>query len=245
MMSVYHESTVGEKMDWLNDALDKQYTLVTALKQTPSSQVLLLRHKTLHWPIVKRTFTGSAEVYRHLLNVTHPHLPRIYEVVQRENIVTVLEEYIDGCTVAQVLETGHYTERGTRQVSKQLCDALSALHSLGIVHRDIKPENVMVDCNGMTKLIDFNACRLVKPAQSKDTQLLGTAGYAAPEQYGFKESDERTDIYALGMLMNVMLTGEHYSKQRARGRLGKIIRRCVQPSPEERFSDALSLRRAL
>ena len=232
-------------MDWLTTTMTDQYQFVSVLKQTPASQVQLLRHKALGTSLIKRTFQGNADVYRRLLTVTHPNLPRIYEAAQEGETVTILEEYIDGMTVAQVLETGHYTERGTRYVAKNLCDALYALHSLGIIHRDIKPENVMCDKNGAIKLIDFNASRIIKPWQDKDTQQLGTAGYAAPEQYGFKDSDERTDIYALGMMMNVMLTGEHYARQRARGRLGKIIRRCIQPSPEERFSDVLSLRRTL
>jgi serine/threonine protein kinase len=114
------------------------------------------------------------------------------------------------------------------------------------VHLDIKPENVMIDNNGTVKLIDYSAAKLYKSHRTQDTQLLGTAGYAAPEQFGITQSDGRVDIYALGILMNVMLTGEHPSKAfYKKGRLKKIIEKCTRIDPNRRYQKIKDLKKAL
>ena len=125
-----------------------------------------------------------------------------------------------------------------------LCDALTALHDRGIVHRDIKPENVMVDKSGRVVLIDFNASRIESEA-IKDTVIMGTVGYASPEQLGLAQTDARTDIYAIGVLYNVMLTGQHPSVTIATGKTGRIVRKCTAVNPNERYHTAIELWAAL
>ena len=93
----------------------------------------------------------------------------------------------------------------------QICKALGILHNSGIVHRDIKPENILVRGTEAV-LIDFDAARLVKPEHRTDTQIMGTTGYAAPEQFGFSQTDARADIYSLGIVFNEMLIRQHPSK---------------------------------
>ncbi len=104
-----------------------------------------------------------------------------------------------------------FTPAETRKITLQLCNALWMLHKLGAVHRDIKPENVIVR-GSEAVLIDFDASRIFKSEMSHDTQILGTTGYAAPEQYGISQTDERADIYSVSVLLNIMLTGKHPSK---------------------------------
>ena len=118
------------------------------------------------------------------------------------------------------------------------------LHSIGAVHRDVKPENIILRGDNAV-LIDFDAARFHKPENSADTQILGTTGFAAPEQYGLSQSDIRTDIYALGVLINVMLTGEHPSRHLAKGRMGRIVDRCTQVNPQRRYKNVLRLMEAL
>ena len=118
------------------------------------------------------------------------------------------------------------------------------LHTLGAVHRDVKPENIILR-GDQAVLIDFDAARLHKPEHETDTQVLGTTGFAAPEQYGLSQTDQRADIYAAGILINVMLTGEHPSRKLAEGHLGRVVRRCTQVSPEKRYPNVLRLMEAL
>ena len=114
----------------------------------------------------------------------------------------------------------------------------------GIIHRDVKPENVIVELSGRVVLIDLNASRIESNA-SKDTVIMGTVGYASPEQMGINQSDSRTDIYAVGVLLNVMLTGKHPSDVLVKGRPGRIVQKCTQINPDLRYQDALRLAKAL
>ena len=134
----------------------------------------------------------------------------------------MLEEFIEGDTLGFLLKDSLFTQDETREIVRQVCRALWVLHSIGAVHRDVKPENIIMRGKEAV-LIDFDAARLHKPELSTDTHVLGTTGFAAPEQYGLSQSDLRTDIYSLGILINVMLTGEHPSKKLAEGRLGRVV----------------------
>ena len=129
---------------------------------------------------------------------------------------------------------GNTADGGVRKIILACCNALSVLHENGFVHRDIKPENILVTPDGRVVLLDFNAARKIRPG-ARDTQVLGTVGYAPPEQYGIAASDERADIYALGVLMNILLTGRHPSDRLAKGKAGRIIRKCTQINPADRF----------
>lgn len=233
-------------VDWLNGALEKYYTPVKTLKKSEASEVQHLRHNTLHKDMIKLVYTGSAEVYQVLRGIHHPNLPSIYEAIQDGPAVTVLEEYISGPTIADSLQAQVYPENEAKRIVLALCDALAALHSLGIIHRDIKPENVMIDDSGTVKLIDFNAAKFYKSYQVNDTVMIGTTGFAAPEQFGIAQSDERTDIFSLGILLNVMLTGEHPSRRLYPGkRLAHIIEKCTQIAPDKRYSNVLLLAKEL
>ena len=159
-----------------------------------------------------------------------------------ENLV--IEEFIQGDTLGFLLEGALFTPQETRKIIKQLCQGLWVLHSMAAIHRDIKPENVILRGDDAV-LIDFDAARLHKPQAETDTQILGTTGFAAPEQYGLGQSDTRTDIYSLGVLMNVMLTGEHPSQKLAEGRMGGVIQRCTRVNPAKRYKDVLRLMEVL
>ena len=107
---------------------------------------------------------------------------------------------------------------------------------MGAAHRDIKPENVLMR-GGEAVLIDFDASRIIKNKSENDTRILGTTGYAAPEQHGISQPDERADIYALDVLLNIMLTGKHPSKELAAGRMGRIVQKCTMTTPKKRYKN--------
>ena len=225
---------------WLLGRLDEAFESVRTLKESPRGSVRLIRHRAAGQRFILRRFTGNGEVYRKLLSYSCQNLPVIYEAVSQGEDNLVLEEFIEGDTLGFLLEGALFSPKETRKIIIQLCRALWVLHGLAAVHRDIKPENVILK-GSEAVLIDFDAARLHKPEAAAGTQILGTTGFAAPEQYGLSQSDTRTDIYSLGVLMNVMLTGQHPSQTLAEGRLGRVIGRCTQVNPEKRYRDVVHL----
>lgn len=230
--------------DELLRAVELYFDRMRVLKRSARGTVTLLRHRETGKRYVFRQFMGSGDVYRRLLMVECPHLPRIEEVAEANGQVAVLEEYVQGDTLLFLLEGGLLDWDEAKKVTADVCAALWVLHSLGAVHRDVKDSNVILRGSDAV-LIDFDASRIVKPEQAADTVVLGTTGYAAPEQFGLSQTDGRADIYSLGVLLNVMLTGEHPSRQLAPGRAGRIVRRCTMMNPDQRYRSVLELREAL
>ena len=229
---------------WLLQALEEQFLEERLLRQSSRGSLRLLRHQATGRRFILRHYTGNAEVYGRLLHCTCQNLPEIYEVASREEENLVLEEFIQGDNLGDLLRDALFTPEETRSIVTQVCRALWVLHDLAAVHRDVKPENIILR-GSEAVLIDFDAARLHKPEHKADTQVLGTTGFAAPEQYGLSQSDTRTDIYATGILINVMLTGEHPSKKLAEGRMGRIVTRCTQVNPKKRYQSVLQLMEAL
>ena len=225
------------------EAVTTEYDTLRVLKQSPRGTVSVVRHKKSGTRYVLRRYSGSGEVYR-LLPVLCPHLPQIMEAAEQDGQTAVLEEYVQGDTLAELLMGARLTEREARQVTMQLCQALHVLHSMGAVHRDVKPENVILRGSDAV-LIDFDAARIYKDESESDTQVLGTTGFAAPEQYGIFQSDERADIFSLGVLLNIMLTGKHPSREMAAGKMGRIVRKCTMTAPEQRYQSARALMEVL
>lgn len=226
------------------EAVTTEYDTLRVLKQSPRGTVSVVRHKKSGTRYVFRRYSGSGEVYRRLLPVLCPHLPQIMEAAEQDGQTAVLEEYVQGDTLAELLMGARLTEREARQVTMQLCQALHVLHSMGAVHRDVKPENVILRGSDAV-LIDFDTARIYKDESESDTQVLGTTGFAAPEQYGIFQSDERADIFSLGVLLNIMLTGKHPSREMAAGKMGRIVRKCTMTAPEQRYQSARALMEVL
>lgn len=225
-------------------ALLQIYQRVSLLSDKNGCKVLRIRHRELQKDLVLHILPSASSVYETLCGIRCENLPEIYEVFSLDDGMIVLEEYIEGLTVAQIAETGKYRKRGAVKVLDAICSGLGILHDNGIVHRDIKPENIMVEKTGRVVIIDFNAARRIS-AKKRDTVVMGTVGYASPEQLGIAQSDARTDLYAAGVLLNVMLTGKHPSETVARGRLGKIVRKCTAINPDDRYRSAKQLAAAL
>jgi len=147
-----------------------------------------------------------------LMRLRHPNLPRVYEQFSEDARHYLVMEFIDGETLEHRLGAANGAGLPEAEVlgwARQLCSAISYLHSQRppIIFRDLKPSNIMVSRAGEIKLIDFGIARVFAPGRTRDTQVLGTPGYAPPEQYGKAQTDARADIYALGATLFQLLSG--------------------------------------
>ena len=185
-------------------------------------------------------------VLQTLCRIKHRNLMEIYDVKTQDGVCISLCEYINGMTLDMRIEYYQpFDIRSAKQILCQICDGLSQLHINGIVHRDIKPGNVMITDDGTVKIIDYSISRLIKPEQRKDTTVLGTAGYASPEQFGFTQTNGKTDIYACGVLLNYLLTGKLPNEQLHQGPLTTVIQQCIEIDENKRFSSADELKKVL
>ncbi|MCI5792203.1 MAG: serine/threonine protein kinase [Lachnospiraceae bacterium] len=192
-------------------------------------------------------------VYEQLFKHPIKNVPRIYAMYENNGLLTVIEEYTSGDTLQEILDIhGPLSEAEAISYTMQLCDILSEMHSLKtpIIHRDIKPSNIILTEDGRVILIDLNAARLYTGPKGGDTRLIGTVGYAAPEQFGFRSSSPQTDIYATGVLLTELIgcpleNDKSSSNHRISHKLGKIIDRCLRMEPSKRYNSAYALKTAL
>jgi serine/threonine protein kinase len=179
----------------------------------------------------------------------HDGLPAFMDEYQNDAAVCIVREYVEGIPLDKYITEHDLSEAQIVALCVKLCDILIYLHGQQppIIHRDIKPQNIVVKENGNIALIDFDIARTYDKGAQTDTQFIGTRTYAPPEQYGFSQTDCRADIYSLGVLLCFLLTGNTDVKNTeiANKRLAVIVRRCAAFSPEERFSDAATVRKAL
>lgn len=196
-----------------------------------------------------------------LKQLKHRNLPSIVDVIDSEEDFLIVMDYIEGNTLERLLyEDGAQKQEDVVAWVLQLCDVLDYLHSRQspIIYRDMKPSNIMLKSDGNVVLIDFGTAREFKEKNIADTTCLGTQGYAAPEQFGgMGQTDERTDIYCLGATMYHLLTGHNPSEppyemypitkwnESLSNGLEKIVQRCTQKNPKDRFQTVKELKYAL
>ena len=228
----------------LETLIQNEFLPERELKNGAKGVVSLLREKKTGKRYVCRRYHGSGEAYEALQGVDCPNLPRVEKAASRDGIVLVLEEYIQGDTLDFLLEECPLGDAQAREILIQVCRGLKVLHSLGVVHRDVKPENIILRGDEAV-LIDFDVSRVCKPEQNSDTQVMGTTGYAAPEQFGFSQTDARADIFSLGVLLNEMLIRRHPSQKLADGPLRPIIEKCIEVNVDKRYTSVDELLTAL
>ena len=164
----------------------------------------------------------NSEIYLQLKKIDNPYTPKIFFVA--ENFV--IEEFIEGENLSEILERGIFSEEKIISILTQLCECLKILHKNKILHRDIKPSNIILQGEKIF-LTDFGIARKIKNISESDTEWLGTRGYAPPEQFGFSQTDCRSDIYSLGVTLKLL--------QPKSDRLKKIIRKATNFNPADRF----------
>lgn len=211
--------------------------------------ILLVQHIKTGRTFVKKTADiHSKSVYETLKKMPVKGVPRTHEVCVLDGTLYIIEEQIAGKNLQEILdEKGTLTEKEVREVAMKLCDVLTRLHSLHppIIHRDIKPSNVIITDDERVVLIDLDGAKKADYSAEKDTHMMGTPGYAAPEQFGFDSSKPQTDIYGVGKLMLVLLTGGTEKSKLKSGTLKKVIDKCLQMDPRQRYKTAKKLKSAL
>lgn len=212
-----------------------EYHYISTLKTSDKGDVQLVAGDKSRL-YVRRYREISPELFARLKNVSSPLIERLAERSEDEHGSFFTSEYIEGNTA----DSREHSEKEAYHALLELCDALRALHKEGIIHRDVKPSNMLFTQDGRIRLIDFDSARLTIQYQSRDTELLGTEGYAAPEQYGFMQTDGRADIYAFGVTMRELL-GDSADKPSFR----HVIKRCTELDPDSRYQNIRAVKRAL
>lgn len=215
------------------EELEKNFKTLRIFRQDKNCKIELVEDIRDNTRWIKRTYYEDKREIFHLLAEADPtYLAEIKTVVFDVDTI-VLEKYIEGETMEDYLAQSSVSSGQARRFLYELLQAVSAIHKLGIIHRDIKPGNILIDRAGHIHLIDFGIARIYRQGKSKDTELLGTVEYAAPEQFGYSQSDFRTDIFSVGMTCRDL--NRAIKKNRF---LQKIERKCTKMDPRERYPNA-------
>jgi hypothetical protein len=181
------------------------------------------------------------EVFVAVASVGNPNIPRV-EKIEFTDRTTVVEQYIDGVPLTEYLLTERLSKKEAIAIAEWLLTTLVQLGQKSIVHRDIKPDNILIDTTGRLFLIDFGISRIYRPGAASDTSFFGTGGYAAPEQYGYSQTDPRADLFSAGVVIKELcLASGHMEKSP----ILKFAVRCSKFDPDDRFRDAAEALRAL
>ena len=221
----------------VDDYIKESFQKLRQLRMSEKGEVWLASDKSGKLVVIKKiSLTGLP--YKNLKENPQPIAPKVIYCSERDDETLVIEEYVQGETLLERLEQGRYlTEKEAAQILLGLCDGLRPLHEQGIIHRDIKPSNLILQNGGIIRLIDFDAARTVKEDKNEDTRFLGTKGYAPPEQFGYGQTDERSDIYSVGITIKKML-GKEYQ-----GYLNNILDKCTEIDPKKRYVSVIALKR--
>jgi hypothetical protein len=234
------------------EALSERFETMECLNRNQAGETLLVREKATGRLLAAKCFYRGHPLYEAaepeaLRALSHPGLPAFAEELRSDRIRCVLREYIPGKTLTDKRAEGPFTEAAVSAAGIQLCGILKYLHSQNppVIHRDIKPQNVIMREDGSLALIDLGISRLFEAGAQADTVLCGTQDFAPPEQYGFLQTDSRSDIYSLGILLAWMLTGRARPVPEPRTALEHAINKCAAFAPEKRYRDAEAAERAL
>lgn len=188
--------------------------------------------------IMRKLPMDSQEVYHRMAEIHHENILEVIDIFSCGGFLYIIEEYLEGELLSNVIDTRKLSHREVLSIGRQLFHALLVLHEHQIVHRDIKPENILMDKDGTVKLIDFDIARIFTENKNSDTTIKGSKDYASPEQFGFAQTDRRTDIYSLGVTLNELAVGELPEHKMCTGKLGVIVKHCIEFDPKKRYQNA-------
>lgn len=247
-----------------NTLFDGKYRILKILGSGGMGSVYLAENVKLNtlWAVKEINKNANSQVDflaepNILKKLNHHALPRIFDILETDDNIYIIEDFVDGITLEEKLKkTKRIPEKQIIEWAKQICEVLLYLHTLKpnpIIYRDMKPSNIMLTKEGKIKLIDFGIAREYKKESKSDTTYIGTKGYAAPEQYGTSQTDSRTDIYSLGITLYHLITGKspneppyeikpvrHFNSKLSRG-IEVIIGKCTKQDPRQRYQSMKKL----
>ena len=246
--------------DYLPEDMQEHWTVYECLKESEDSSTFLVKETAtgilcvLKWGRNRQAefLRNEMEIMEKMADRKLSGIPKPYRTFEENGEVYLVREYIEGMSLAQmVLQKGGISEAEICRISRKICQTAEQFQNPDepMIHRDIKPENIVVTPGGEVVFIDFGTMRSYKKDGSRDTFVVGTRGTAAPEQYGYTQTDQRTDVYAIGQTMLYMVSESYEMNQLSEcavsRRMKKIIEKACSFEPDKRYGDAAQLRRAV
>ena len=240
--------------------MQEHWTVYECLKESEDSSTFLVKETAtgilcvLKWGRNRQAefLRNEMEIMEKMADRKLSGIPKTYRIFEENGEVYLVREYIEGMSLAQmVLQKGGISEAEICRISRKICQTAEQFQNPDepMIHRDIKPENIVVTPGGEVVFIDFGTMRSYKKDGSRDTFVVGTRGTAAPEQYGYTQTDQRTDVYAIGQTMLYMVSESYEMNQLSEcavsRRMKKIIEKACSFEPDKRYGDAAQLRRAV
>lgn len=246
--------------DYLPEDMQEHWTVYECLKESEDSSTFLVKETAtgilcvLKWGRNRQAefLRNEMEIMKKMADRKLSGIPKAYRIFEENGKVYLVREYIEGMSLAQmVLQKGGISEAEICRISRKICQTAEQFQNPDepMIHRDIKPENIVVTPGDEVVFIDFGTMRSYKKDGSRDTFVVGTRGTAAPEQYGYTQTDQRTDVYAIGQTMLYMVSESYEMNQLSEcavsRRMKKIIEKACSFEPDKRYGDAAQLRRAV
>lgn len=236
----------------LPSELVEAYDITECLSCVDGCDTLLLIQKSTGKKMVAKCYTGDSALFdqterEQMAGVHCDALPYFVGEYRNETYRCILREYIEGVSLDAYVKGHIMTEDVARDLAIALAKAMKVLHTGNpvIIHRDIKPKNIIVRDDGSVALIDFGISRVYKKEAASDTVFCGTEGFAPPEQYGFMQTDIRSDIYSYGVVLSWLLTGKEQPVKIPLTKLEKIAAKCCAFAPDKRYKNDDELLAAL
>lgn len=245
----YYDENYAES---LPEDFTQKYAFERCLRHSDDVDTLLVNENDTGKKIVVKCYQKSSAFYdagepKAFQEIISDSIPLYVGEYKNEACRCVCREYIEGTPLDEYMKTVHTTQDLITQIAIGLANSMKALHDLTppVIHRDIKPSNIIVKPDGSIALIDLGISRVFKENGTADTTFWGTEEYAPPEQYGFSQTDIRSDIYSFGVVLTWLLTGDTNTIEIPFTKLEKIAAKCCKFSPKERFPNDQALLRAL
>ena len=247
-----------EAPTFLHEKISAEYKILSCLKHTNERQVYLLSRICDNNKFILKCGTGiNGELLKREYDIVSKlttkekefsAIPKPVDYFLSDGKHFYIRQYAEGKTLASMIEKGtQFSEREICRIMGLICEQVHMLHSQNppIICRDINPQNVIICNDGTPKIIDLDSLREYDKSASSDTICIGTKEMAAPEQFGYTQTNVRTDIYVLGMLLVYISTGTYDKYMKMPAHISRIAAKSTSFNPEDRYASALHMKKAL